>query len=149
MHLAQFNIGRMTYDLDDPRAADFVNGIEMVNRVAEQSEGFVWKYETGMGGMVDEDVDGDPRMLVNMSVWESLAALRHFTWKTLHKQFVKRKAEWFTPMDRAHLVMWRVPVGHRPTLAEAQDKLEHLRKNGSTEAAFGWDFASMPAEPSQ
>lgn len=149
MHLAQFNIGHMAYDLDDPRAADFVNGIEMVNRVAEQSEGFVWKYETGMGGIVDEDVDSDPRMLVNMSVWQSIEALRCFTYKTLHKQFVARKAEWFKPLDRAHFVMWWVMIGHRPTLKEAQDKLALLRKNGSTQAAFGWDFVSSPAEPAQ
>ncbi|MEO1140058.1 MAG: DUF3291 domain-containing protein [Pseudomonadota bacterium] len=149
MHLAQFNIGRMTYDLDDPRAADFVNGIEMVNRVAEQSDGFVWKYETGTGGVVQETVDSDPRMLVNLTVWESVEALRRFVWKTLHKHFVTRKAEWFKPLGRAHFVMWWVCRGHRPGLAEAQGKLADLRHYGSTEAAFGWDFVPAHAEPAQ
>lgn len=149
MHLAQFNIGRMTYDLDDPRAADFVAGIEIVNRVAEQSDGFVWKYETGMGGVVQDDVDNDPRMLVNLTLWKSIEALRHFTYKTLHKHFVTRKAEWFAPLGRAHLVMWWVPKRHRPTLEEAQAKLALLRQNGSTEAAFDWAFARPAAEPAQ
>ena len=138
MHLAQFNIGRMTYDLDDPRAADFVGGIDMLNRIAERSEGFVWKYETAMGGVVQDDVDNDPRMLINLTVWDSIAALKHFVFNTLHKHFLTRKAEWFTPLDRAHLVMWWIAEGHRPDLKEAQGKLEQLRIEGASDAAFDW-----------
>ncbi|WP_317057774.1 DUF3291 domain-containing protein [Roseovarius rhodophyticola] len=138
LHLAQFNIGRMTYDLDDPRAADFVAGIDMLNRIAERSDGFVWKYETDVGGVVQEDVDNDPRMLVNLTVWESIEALRQYVWKTLHKHFLSRKREWFTPLGRAHFVMWWVQKGQIPTLKQAMDRLDHLRQNGDSEYAFGW-----------
>jgi hypothetical protein len=138
MHLAQFNIGHMAHDLDDPRMADFVNGIDMLNRIAEQSEGFVWKYETGVGGVVQEDVDDDPRILVNLTVWDSVENLKFYVWNTLHKHFVKRKAEWFSALDRAHMVMWWIHQGHRPTLSEARAKLDHLREHGPSDAAFDW-----------
>ena len=138
MHLAQFNIGRMTYDLDDPRAADFVGGIDMLNRIAERADGFVWKYATEMGGVVQDDVDEDPRMLINLTVWQSVETLRHFVFNTLHKHFLARKAEWFTPLDRAHFVMWWVAEGHRPTLEEGLSRLAHLRKEGDSDHAFGW-----------
>ena len=143
MHLAQFNIGHMTYDLEDPRMADFNRGIDMLNRIAEQSEGFVWKYETGVGGVVQEDVDNNPHILVNMTVWDSFESFRHFVWNTLHKHFVNRKSEWFTPLDTAHFVMWWIPEGHRPTLDEARTKLDLLRQDASTDAAFGWDWLTQ------
>ncbi|QGX98003.1 DUF3291 domain-containing protein [Roseovarius faecimaris] len=138
MQLAQFNIGRLAYDLDDPRVADFVAGVDVLNRIAERSDGFVWKYETFAGGAVDEDVDDDPRIVVNLTVWESVATLRHYVWNTLHKHFLTRKGEWFEKLDRAHLVLWRVPTGHRPDLAEARGKLDRLRHLGASDAAFDW-----------
>ena len=146
-HLAQFNIGRLKYGLDDPRVADFVNGVEMVNRIAGRSAGFVWKYETGAGGVVDEQVDGDDRTVVNMTVWEDAEALREFTFMTLHKHFYKRRAEWFEPLDKAHFVMWHVAPGHEPTLAEGMERLEYLRNHGDSDHAFGWAHLQRPRDP--
>jgi hypothetical protein len=145
MHLAQFNIGRMAFDLDDSRMDGFQRGIDMLNRIAERSDGFVWKYETAFGGVVPDEVDGDPRVLVNLTVWESAEALRFYVWNTLHKHFVTRRAEWFVPLDTAHLVMWWVPKGHCPDLPEALAKLEQLRQHGDSDDAFGWTWLP-PAE---
>ena len=36
-------------------------------------------------------------------------------------------------------VMWPVAIGHRPTVIEAFERLEHLRAHGSTEHAYGWE----------
>ena len=144
MHLAQFNIGRMAYELDDPRMVDFQRGIDMLNTIAERSDGFVWKYETAFGGVVPEEVDGDPRILVNLTVWDSVEALRFYVWNTLHKHFVTRRADWFTPMDSAHFVMWWVPDGHTPSLAEAKERLEMLRRDGPTPEAFDLQTVFQP-----
>lgn len=142
MHLAQFNIGRLAHDLDDPRVADFVSGIDVLNRIAERSKGFVWKYETFAGGAVEVDVDDDPRIVVNLTVWDSVENLRHYVWNTLHKHFLTRKGEWFEKLDRAHLVMWWIPVGHRPGLDEARATLEQLRCSGASDQAFDWSWVS-------
>jgi hypothetical protein len=43
-HLAQLNIGRIRYEIDDPRMADFTNNLALVNGIAERSAGFIWRY---------------------------------------------------------------------------------------------------------
>lgn len=139
MHLAQINLGRLAYDLDDPRLADFMDGIEIINRIAAQSPGFVWKYETAPGGEVEETVEGDPRVVVNMTVWESVEDLRHFTYNTLHKRFYGRRGEWFVPYGAESLAMWWVPEGHEPTLTEGLERLAELRAKGDSDRAFGWN----------
>jgi hypothetical protein len=36
-HLAQLNIGRTRYEIDDPRMADFTNNLALVNSIAERA----------------------------------------------------------------------------------------------------------------
>ena len=140
-HLAELNVGRLVGPTDDPRLADFMANLERVNALAERSPGFVWrlKGEDEAKGATDFTMPSDPTMAVNLSVWESAEALETFVWKTVHKRFYTRKAEWFTPMERPHFVMWWVAPGHRPTLDEAQAKLDHLTAHGPSEVAFGWE----------
>ena len=51
---------------------------------------------------------------------------------------MKRRAQWFVPLDRPYFVMWWVPIGIVPTLAEALDRLARLRRDGPSPDAFGW-----------
>ena len=83
------------------------------------------------------------KVLFNMSVWESVEALEGFVWQTVHKRIYGRRPEWFEPLDRPHFVMWRVPVGHLPYVAEAKSRLEHLWAHGPSDYAFGWE--SIPS----
>jgi hypothetical protein len=46
-------------------------------------------------------------------------------------------------MDERYFVMWWVPAGHRPTVQEAIERLQHLQQHGPSEHAFGWE--SLPA----
>jgi hypothetical protein len=39
-HLAQLNIGRIRYEIDDPRMADFTNNLALVNGLAERNTRF-------------------------------------------------------------------------------------------------------------
>ena len=92
-HLAQLNIGRLRYEADDPRMADFVDNLAMVNGIAERSDGFVWRYQDDSGSAIDtRPFDGDPRMAINMSVWENIEALERFVWQTVHKRFYRAAA---------------------------------------------------------
>ncbi len=43
------------------------------------------------------------------------------------------------PIDQAP--MWWIEEGHVPSLEDAKARLDHLRLNGSTEFAFGWEAA--------
>ncbi|HLH91959.1 MAG TPA: DUF3291 domain-containing protein [Xanthobacteraceae bacterium] len=139
IHVAQLNIGRFRYETDDPRMADFMNNLERVNALAEPSPGFVWRYTDATGNATDtRPYDGDPLMAVNLSVWESIEALEKFVWQTVHKRFYARKHDWFEKLDVAYFVLWHVPAGHRPSVQEAVERLEHLKKHGPSEHAFGW-----------
>jgi hypothetical protein len=142
MHVAQMNVGTALYDLDDPRIADFVNNLDRVNALSEASPGFVWRLQTEGGNATDIKVADDPRFIVNLSVWETAEALEKFVWNTVHKRIYAKRAKWFAPPREAHLVLWWVPAGHRPTVEEALARLDDLRAHGPSERAFGWE--SLP-----
>jgi Domain of unknown function (DUF3291) len=136
VHLALINIARAKYDLSDPLMAGFVDNIARVNAAAERSPGFVWRLvDEDTGNALTIDAFGDPRLIVNMAVWDSLQALRDFTYRTVHNRFVARRAEWFeeTPV---YMALWWVPEDAVPTLADGKRRLALLRQNGPSLEAF-------------
>jgi len=144
MHLAQLNIGRLLVDPDDPQVADFMNNIDRINALGKRMPGFVWMME-GSGapntGNTEAKIAGDPRFISNLTVWEDVASLQAFVYKTAHARIMERRAEWFTTLGGPHFVMWWVDDGHRPTLAEGLTKLQHLAQSGPSDAAFDWTTA--------
>ena len=141
-HLAQLNIGRIRYEIDDPRMADFTNNLAMVNALAERTPGFVWRFIDESGNSTSTRPYADPRIAINLTMWENVGALEHFVYQTIHKRFYGRRAEWFEHVENAYFVMWWVPVGRRPTVEEALARLEHLRQKGPSDYAFDWASAS-------
>ncbi|MGH6886854.1 MAG: DUF3291 domain-containing protein, partial [Geminicoccales bacterium] len=83
-HIAQLNIARAKAPLEDPLLADFMAQLDAVNAMAEASPGFVWRLKSDSGNATDIRAYDDPRMIVNMSVWDSIDALFAFTYKTAH-----------------------------------------------------------------
>lgn len=137
-HLAELNVGRLIAPVDDPRVAEFIGALDRINGLGKRMPGFVWIMEGEGAGNTDAAIDGDAQYVPNLTVWEDIASLEHFVWNTVHKQFYDRRAEWFEVLGAMHFVMWWVPEGHRPTLNEALDRLDHLRAHGDTDHAFGW-----------
>ena len=137
-HLAQFNTARALAPLDHPRLADFVAALDEVNTAAETAPGFVWRLADDSGNATGIRPFQDPEMLVNLSLWESVDALFDFTYRSVHRLVLRRRKEWFEYVDGPHLVFWWVPAGHRPDVAEAMERLDHLRKHGATPHAFGF-----------
>jgi len=140
--LAQLNVGRIRYEIDDPRMADFTNNLALVNGIAERSAGFVWRYIDESGHATATRPYADPLIIVNFSVWENVEALERFVWQTIHKQFYRRRADWFEQFEGPSMVLWWVPTGHRPNVVEAAARLEHLKQHGPTDYAFDWPRAS-------
>src|SRR5665811_1128047 len=83
MHLAQINVGRLLYPIDDPRIADFVDNLDRINALAEESPGFVWRLKDDAGNATQIRPYDDPGILVNMSVWASPEALYEFSYRTV------------------------------------------------------------------
>jgi len=133
--LAQLNIARMIAPLESPLLADFVANLERINTLAESSPGFVWRLQTDEGDATDLRPFGDD-VLVNLSVWRDLESLRGYVYRSAHVEVMRRRKAWFTPMEEAHLVLWWVPGGRRPTVQEALERLSLLRQHGATPDAF-------------
>jgi len=134
--LAQVNIALPVAPLESEQLAEFVAALEPINALADSSPGFVWRLEGEAGDATDVNGFGDERLIVNMSVWASLDALGEFVYRSAHAGVMRRRREWFERMPTAYTVLWWVPRGHRPTVAEAEERLEALRHNGPTREAF-------------
>ena len=146
-HLAQVNVGRLLAPVDDPRIDGFRNALDRINALAEAQPGFVWRL-TGDGNNAT-DVRPDPAddlLAINASVWETPEHLAAFAYRTEHRDFVRRRLEWFEKASEPIYALWWVPVGHRPDVAECLARLGRLRANGPTPHAFG--FAQRFAPPS-
>jgi hypothetical protein len=135
-HLAQVNIGRILAPIDSPVMADFVANLDPINALAESSEGFIWRLKDEHNNATAIKMYDDDMIIVNMSVWKNMDSLFNFVYRTHHLDFFKRRASWFEKMPEMHMALWYVPVGHIPTVAEAQDRIDHLRKHGDSDYAF-------------
>jgi hypothetical protein len=143
--LAQLNIALMKEPLESPGMADFVANLERINALAESSPGFVWRLKTDEGDATALRPLGDST-LVNMSVWENVAALNEYVYKSAHVEIMRRRKEWFERMREASIVLWWVPRGHRPSVAQAIERLELLRAQGPTADAFTFRKAFPPPD---
>jgi heme-degrading monooxygenase HmoA len=134
-HLAQVNVATVRAPLDSPELAGFVAQLESINALADHSPGFVWRLQTEDGDATAIRPFQDERIMVNLSLWESLEALRTFVYASRHLDVMRRRREWFHRMD-AYLALWWVPAGTIPTVAQAKDRLQLLAGNGPGPDAF-------------
>jgi uncharacterized protein DUF3291 len=85
-------------------------------------------------------------LLVNMSVWRDVESLNNYVYGSAHVEIMRRRRNWFERMPQAFLVLWWVPAGHRPSVAEATARLEVLRSKGPTPEAFTFGQAYPPPD---
>src|SRR5258705_3867830 len=111
-HLAQINIGRLMAPVDDPKIAEFVAQLDPVNAVADTAPGFVWRLQSSSGNATDVIYNDDPFVIVNMSVWESVEALRDFVYKSNHLDVLRDRAKWFEKMEKLHYCLWWIKSTH-------------------------------------
>lgn len=75
--LAEVNTALARDDLDSPLLSDFMAALDSVNARADRAPGFVWRMQNADGDATGiRGFGGDPKLIINMSVWESLTALR-------------------------------------------------------------------------
>ena len=142
--LAQINIARLKAPLDSPELKDFVDNLDRINALAENSPGFVWRLKGEGNDATSLRPMGDD-VIVNMSVWRDVESLKNYVYRSAHVEILKRKREWFTRMAESHMALWWVPQGHQPAVSEAAIKLRVLREKGPSPEAF--TFASAFAAP--
>jgi hypothetical protein len=135
-NIAQINIGRMKgVSIEDPVMAEFVARLDEINLLAESSRGFVWRLKEETGNATSIAYNEEPRMIVNMSVWETIESLEEFTYKTMHAKVMSMRRNWFEKMDHYQCLFY-VGKNSYPTVEQAKERLLHLEKNGPTPYAF-------------
>ena len=154
-HLAQVNVAYARGDQDAPVMREFNAQLDAINGLADRSPGFVWRYLTDSRDPAQRELQ-DPLVLFNMSVWDDLASLHAFTYRTAHgKVFADRKQwfhEWREHVPRVaelgagvpFLALWWVRAGHVPTAQEGLARLRLLGAKGPHAEAFTLKQAFTP-----
>jgi hypothetical protein len=144
--LAQVNIMRLRAALDSPQLAGFVAALDPVNALADASPGFVWRLKAADGNATSLRIFDDATLIVNMSTWRSVEALTDYAYRSAHAEIMRRRREFALPIAEAYVALWWVPRGHQPTVAEAEERLRHLRAHGPSSFAFGVRTPYPPPE---
>lgn len=146
-HLAQVNTAKMNAELDDPIMSGFVRRLDEINLLAENSKGFVWRFQAETGNATYLRPFDDTRILFNMSVWETVEDLRNYVYVSNHVELLKSKANWFTKLGEPHLALWWIQNKHIPSVDEALEKLRFITAKGPSPYAF--TFAKPYPKPNK
>ncbi len=138
-YLAQFSISLAKASLDQPSMEGFVSQLPIINALADNSPGFVWRLQGDQGDSTDVRGYDNPDKLLNLSLWESIEALRNFVFRSAHDGPRRGSREWFEEMDKPVTALWWVPEGERPTAADGVYRLAYLASVGNTPFAFGFN----------
>jgi hypothetical protein len=148
-HIAQINIGRIKGPLDGPVMAGFVARLDEINALADNSPGFIWRPQTSEGNATYLRPYADDRILLNMSVWETVDALKRYVYHTAHAELLRQRHAWFENFMGAYAGLWWVPAGHIPGIDEAKKRLAYLGAHGPTQFAFTFRAIFQPDEEFQ
>ncbi|HEX3444043.1 MAG TPA: DUF3291 domain-containing protein, partial [Chthoniobacterales bacterium] len=92
----------------------------------------------------------DDTILINMSVWETVEALKAFAYRTHHANVMRQREKWFERLETYFIALWWIPVGSVPTVLEAKLRLDHLRQHGESPFAFSFKkIFPLPPESSE
>lgn len=148
-HLAQANVAYALAAQDDPRMAEYMARLDEMNQLADLSPGFVWRYLTDSRDPAQREFD-DPRVLFNMSVWETVEDLFQYTYRTAHGGVYAARRRWFAGDNAVvgghALAMWWVPIGTQPTVEEAKERMRRITEQGPSEQAFTFKSRCPPPD---
>src|SRR5687767_1242760 len=118
-HLAQINLARMKAPLEAPEMADFVARLDEINALADRAPGFVWRLQTPEGNATYVRAYDDDRILVNLSVWESVESLKDYVYHSAHAELLRARRSWFEQFSGVYVALWWIPAGHIPKIGRA------------------------------
>ena len=101
-HLAQINIAQSKEPMDSRIMKGFVDRLDEINYLADQSPGFVWRLQTEEGDATAIQAFDNPLLIVNMSVWENIESLKKFVYKSLHVELIRDRDAWFNKISEMH-----------------------------------------------
>jgi hypothetical protein len=145
-NIAEMNVASMRHPVRDPRMADFFGAIDQVNANADAAPGFLWRMPEYLEQSDAIEVGGTANLLVNMSLWRDVDSLRSFTYENHdHLVALRRRREWFLRTDIPNYVLWWVPEGEVPGVADGRRRLALLADRGPGPDAF--TFNALQPQP--
>lgn len=78
----------MKFAIDNPAMADFVEGLQDINALADNATGFVLRLQDDGGDATAIEYFGNDR-LVNMSVWDDLESLHAYVYCSAHNEVMR------------------------------------------------------------
>ena len=124
----------------------FVSRLDEINALADGSPGFVWRLQTEAGDATSLRPYDDDRIIVNLTVWESLESLRDFVYRRDHAEGLRKRQEGFERLEAAVVALGWIPAGHVPSVAEAKERLLRLQERGPSPFAFTFQTPFPPDE---
>jgi hypothetical protein len=138
-HIAQYNFALIKEELDSPVMEGFVSKLQDINALADRSPGFVWRLQTDKGDSTDIRPYEDKRMLVTLSVWETIEDMYNYVYRGDHAAMLGQRAKWFEHVQGTYIVLWWIPAGHIPSVDEGKERMAYLRTHGPTPYAFTFE----------
>ena len=138
-HLAQFNIAIPLNPLDSPEMKEFMDALDNINKLAEESNGFVWRLKgSDDSNSTDCKSEEYPDAILTLSVWKDVDSLKEFVYKSHHASYMAKRSQWFAKHDNdiPYQVLWWIRNDHTPTIKEAVDKIKFLKEHGPSIDAF-------------
>ena len=135
--LAQINIARLQAPLSAPRQQEFVAALAVINKLAADAPGFVWRQQAGFGHLTGAELLGDDTIVINISVWQNYQHLHNFTYRSRHGNYLRRRNKWFIPLPPPTTALWWVQAGQPPSTAQAVARLRYLQRYGPSLSGAG------------
>ena len=88
--------------------------LDPINALADTSPGFIWRLQTTEGNATSIHSFDDELIISNMSVWESIEALRAFIYTSAHTGVMRRRREWFEAYETRYMALWWIPPATAP-----------------------------------
>lgn len=145
-HLAQINIAEAKAEMESELMSGFVARLDEINALADLAPGFVWRMQAEEDNAIASNVFGNPLMLINISVWENIDALKTYVYRSAHVELIQDRDAWFDKLRAAHQALWWIPRGHLPSPQEGKARLDHIQLHGPTPQAFTF---AKPFSPMQ
>ena len=80
----------------------------------------------------------DDMIIVNLTVWESVDALREYVYKSAHFGVLRDRKRWFEESDGPYYALWWIPIGYYPTPEKGKERLDYLREHRETPYALSF-----------
>lgn len=135
-HLAQINIAQAKDHMKSSTMQGFVSRLDEVYAIADHADGFVWRLQTEEGYATSIQAFEDEKFIINMSVWQDVASLKHYVYKSTYVELIQDKHAWFDKIKTVHQALWWVPAGYIPSIEEDKIRLALLQKEGPSTKAF-------------